>query len=67
MTAFSKNGGPAFGAHAYTRAGEWTREGAERVIGAAARRGRWPRRPRSRRAHLPAREGKGARRTPMKY
>lgn len=32
----SKDGGPAFGAHAFIWAGEWTREGAERVISGAA-------------------------------
>ena len=36
MTALSKDGGPAFGAHAFIWAGEWTREGAERVISGAA-------------------------------
>ena len=36
MTALSKDGGPAFGAHAFIWAGEWTPEGAERVISGAA-------------------------------
>src|SRR5215212_7751107 len=36
MTALSKDGGPAFGTHAFIWAGEWTREGAERVISGAA-------------------------------
>jgi D-psicose/D-tagatose/L-ribulose 3-epimerase len=36
MTALSRDGGPAFGAHAFIWAGEWTREGAERVISGAA-------------------------------
>jgi D-psicose/D-tagatose/L-ribulose 3-epimerase len=36
MTALSKDGGPAFGAHAFIWAGEWTREGSERVISGAA-------------------------------
>ncbi len=36
MTALSKDGGPAFGAHAFIWAGEWTREGAEHVISGAA-------------------------------
>ncbi|MGH3108022.1 MAG: sugar phosphate isomerase/epimerase family protein, partial [Rubrobacter sp.] len=39
MTALSKDGGPAFGAHAFIWAGEWTREGAERVISGAAQAG----------------------------
>jgi D-psicose/D-tagatose/L-ribulose 3-epimerase len=39
MTALSKDGGPAFGAHAFIWAGEWTREGAERVISGAAEAG----------------------------
>ena len=36
MTTLPKDGGPAFGAHAFIWAGEWTREGAERVISGAA-------------------------------
>jgi D-psicose/D-tagatose/L-ribulose 3-epimerase len=36
MMELSKDGGPAFGAHAFIWAGEWTREGAERVISGAA-------------------------------
>jgi D-psicose/D-tagatose/L-ribulose 3-epimerase len=36
MMALSRDGGPAFGAHAFIWAGEWTREGAERVISGAA-------------------------------
>jgi D-psicose/D-tagatose/L-ribulose 3-epimerase len=36
VTALSKDGGPAFGAHAFIWTGEWTREGAERVILGAA-------------------------------
>ena len=36
MAALSKYGGPAFGAHAFIWAGEWTPEGAERVISGAA-------------------------------
>jgi D-psicose/D-tagatose/L-ribulose 3-epimerase len=36
MMALSKDGGPAFGAHAFIWAGEWTPEGAERVISGAA-------------------------------
>jgi D-psicose/D-tagatose/L-ribulose 3-epimerase len=36
MTALSKDGVPAFGAHAFIWAGEWTPEGAERVISGAA-------------------------------
>jgi D-psicose/D-tagatose/L-ribulose 3-epimerase len=39
MTALSRDGGPAFGAHAFIWAGEWTREGAERVISGAAEAG----------------------------
>jgi D-psicose/D-tagatose/L-ribulose 3-epimerase len=39
MTALSKDGGPAFGAHAFIWAGEWTRKGAERVISGAAEAG----------------------------
>ena len=39
MTALSKDGAPAFGAHAFIWAGEWTREGAERVISGAAEAG----------------------------
>lgn len=35
----SRDGGPAFGAHAFIWAGEWTREGAERVISGAAEAG----------------------------
>ena len=34
--ALSKDGGPAFGAHAFIWSGEWTREGAERVLSGAA-------------------------------
>jgi hypothetical protein len=36
MKALSKDSGPAFGVHAFIWAGEWTREGAERVISGAA-------------------------------
>jgi D-psicose/D-tagatose/L-ribulose 3-epimerase len=36
MMALSGDGGPAFGAHAFIWAAEWTREGAERVISGAA-------------------------------
>src|SRR5215204_4573463 len=36
MMALSKDGGPAFGAHAFIWADEWTPEGAERVISGAA-------------------------------
>jgi D-psicose/D-tagatose/L-ribulose 3-epimerase len=36
MAALSKDGGPGFGAHAFIWAGEWTPEGAERVISGAA-------------------------------
>jgi D-psicose/D-tagatose/L-ribulose 3-epimerase len=36
MAALSKDGGPAFGAYAFIWAGEWTPEGAERVISGAA-------------------------------
>jgi D-psicose/D-tagatose/L-ribulose 3-epimerase len=36
LMALSKDGGPAFGAHAFIWAGEWTREGAERVLSGAA-------------------------------
>jgi D-psicose/D-tagatose/L-ribulose 3-epimerase len=39
MTALSKDDGPAFGAHAFIWAGEWTRESAERVISGAAEAG----------------------------
>jgi len=39
VTALSKVGGPAFGAHAFIWTGEWTREGAERVISGAAELG----------------------------
>jgi D-psicose/D-tagatose/L-ribulose 3-epimerase len=39
MTALSRDGGPAFGAHAFIWAGEWTREGTERVISGAAEAG----------------------------
>ncbi|CAN5670839.1 sugar phosphate isomerase/epimerase [soil metagenome] len=39
MTSLSRNGGPAFGAHAFIWAGEWTREGAWRVISGAAEAG----------------------------
>ena len=35
----SGEGGPAFGAHAFIWAGEWTREGAERVISGATEAG----------------------------
>ena len=38
-TALSREGGPAFGAHAFIWAGEWSREGAELVISAAAEAG----------------------------
>jgi hypothetical protein len=40
MMALSKGGGPAFGAHAFIWADEWTPEGAERVISGAAGVGR---------------------------
>jgi len=40
MMALSKDGGPAFGAHAFIWADEWTPEGAERVISGAAGVGR---------------------------
>jgi D-psicose/D-tagatose/L-ribulose 3-epimerase len=36
MMPLSKDGGPALGAHAFIWAGEWTPEGAERVISGAA-------------------------------
>jgi len=36
MKALSRDGGPAFGAHAFIWAGEWTRQGAERVVSGAA-------------------------------
>jgi len=36
MMALTRDGGPAFGAHAFIWAGEWTRGGAERVISGAA-------------------------------
>ena len=36
MAALSRDSGPAFGAHAFIWAGEWTPEGAERVISGAA-------------------------------
>jgi len=36
MMVLSKDGGPAFGAHAFIWADEWTPEGAERVISGAA-------------------------------
>ncbi|MBA3616424.1 MAG: sugar phosphate isomerase/epimerase [Actinomycetota bacterium] len=39
MTDLSRDGGPAFGAHAFIWAGEWTKEGAERVISGAAEAG----------------------------
>ena len=39
MRSLSGNGGPAFGAHAFIWAGEWTREGAGRVISGAAEAG----------------------------
>lgn len=39
MAAHSRDGGPVFGAHAFIRAGEWSREGAGRVISAAAEAG----------------------------
>ena len=39
MTTLSKDDGPAFGAHAFIWAGEWTRECAERVISGAAEAG----------------------------
>ena len=35
----SRSGAPAFGAHAFIWAGEWTREGSERVISGAAEAG----------------------------
>jgi hypothetical protein len=35
----STRGGPSFGAHAFIWAGEWSREGAERVISGAAAAG----------------------------
>src|SRR5215213_6709306 len=37
--ALSRDGPPAFGAHAFIWAGEWTREGAGRVISGAAEAG----------------------------
>ena len=40
MMALSKDGGPAFGAHAFIWADEWTPEGAECVISGAAEVGR---------------------------
>jgi hypothetical protein len=36
MMALSEDGGPAFGAHAFIWADEWTPEGAGRVISGAA-------------------------------
>jgi len=39
MMGLSRDGGPAFGAHAFIWAGEWTREGAGRVIAGAAEAG----------------------------
>jgi D-psicose/D-tagatose/L-ribulose 3-epimerase len=39
MASLSRDGGPAFGAHAFIWAGEWTRKGAERVISGAAEAG----------------------------
>jgi hypothetical protein len=36
MMALSKHGGPAFGAHTFILADEWTPEGAGRVISGAA-------------------------------
>ena len=36
LMALSKDGGPAFGAHAFIWSAEWTREGAERVLSGAA-------------------------------
>ena len=36
MSIPSARGGPSFGAHAFIWAGEWSREGAERVISGAA-------------------------------
>lgn len=39
MATPSREGGPAFGAHAFIWAGEWTRECAERVISCAAEAG----------------------------
>ena len=38
-TALSRGGGPAFGAHAFIWAAEWSREGAERVTSGAAAAG----------------------------
>ena len=39
MNTSSTRGGPSFGAHAFIWAGEWSREGAERVISGAAAAG----------------------------
>ena len=39
ITALSRDGGPAFGAHAFIWAAEWSREGAERVISGASAAG----------------------------
>jgi sugar phosphate isomerase/epimerase len=39
MNIPSARGGPSFGAHAFIWAGEWSREGAERVISGAASAG----------------------------
>ena len=39
ITGLSRDGGPAFGAHAFIWAAEWSREGAERVIPGAAAAG----------------------------
>jgi D-psicose/D-tagatose/L-ribulose 3-epimerase len=39
MASLSRDDGPAFGAHAFIWAGEWTHEGAERVISGAAEAG----------------------------
>ena len=38
-TPLARHDGPAFGAHAFIWAGEWTREGSERVISGAAKTG----------------------------
>ena len=38
-TSLARDGGPAFGAHAFIWAGEWSREGSERVISGAAAAG----------------------------
>src|ERR687893_3143855 len=39
ITALSRDGGPAFGAHAFIWAAEWSHEGTERVISGAAAAG----------------------------